>query len=154
MRSNVDMFDVSIRHQQTALILIVLLALRRPIKLLLQQLAIVRMNALQEDTDRGFDRFIESHDPIGFFRPEELPTCDLAGKTSRAAEPLGLSQIGLAPLERALSPLQLLDVVAHAIPSDHLAVLVAERDAAHPMPAIFAVGSPQALLHLKRLPAR
>src|SRR5258706_16005809 len=154
MGSNVHVFDVSIRHQQTALILVVLIALRRPIELLLQQLAIVRMNTLQEETYRGLGRFIKSHDPIGFFRPEELPGGDLAGKTSRAAQPLGLGQISLAPLERALGPLQILDVVAHTIPSDHLAVLVAERDAAHPMPAIFAVGSPQALLHLKRPPAR
>ena len=41
--------------------------------------------------------------------------------------------------------------MAHAIPSDHLSVLVAKRYAAHEVAAVFAVGSPQALLDVERL---
>src|SRR5262249_791537 len=109
------------------------------------------MNALQEQSDGRLNRFIESHDPIRFFRREALPPSDPSAEASRVTEPLGLGQIRLATLQRPLGPLLVLDVVAHAIPSDHLSVLVAKRHAAHQMPPILAVGSPQALFHLERL---
>src|SRR5215831_11256363 len=97
------------------------------------------MNALQEQPDGRLNRFIESHDPISFFRPEDLFSADSPAETPRVTEPLGLGQIRLATLQRPLGPLLVLDVVAHAIPSDHLSILVAKRYAAHQMPPIFAV---------------
>src|SRR5215831_13916561 len=112
------------------------------------------MNALQEQPDGRLNRFIESHDPISFFRPEDLFSADSPAETPRVTEPLGLGQIRLATLQRPLGPLLVLDVVAHAIPSDHLSILVAKRYAAHEVPAVFAVGSPQALLHFERLAGR
>src|SRR5262249_7401388 len=112
------------------------------------------MNALQEQSDGRLNRFIESHDPMRFFRPEDLSTADPPAEASRLTEPLRLGQIRLATLQRPLGPLLVLDVVAHAIPSDHLSILVAKRYAAHQMPPIFAVGSPPALFHLERLAGR
>src|SRR5262249_15202909 len=149
MRSNVNMFDVSIGHQQTVLIVVVRRASYRAIELLLHELAIIGMNALQEQADGRLDRFIESHDPISFCRPEDLFSADSPAEAPRVTEPLGVGQVRLATLQRPLGALLVLDVGAHAIPSDHLSVLVAKRHAAHQMPPIFAVGSPQALFHLE-----
>src|SRR6516162_11817645 len=66
------------------------------------------MNALQDQGLGRLDRFIESHDPIGFFRPEELPSAELPGEASHVAEPLGLRQIGFAPTQRAYRRLQII----------------------------------------------
>ena len=98
MRPNVNVFDLSIGHQQTVLIVVVLLASYRAIELLLHELAILGMNALQEQSDGRLNRFIESHDPISFFRPEDLSAADPPAEAPRLTEPLGLGQIRLAAL--------------------------------------------------------
>ena len=54
MRSNVNVFDVSIGHQQTVLIVVVLLASYRAIELLLHELAILGVNALQEQSRKMY----------------------------------------------------------------------------------------------------
>src|SRR5262249_59966549 len=112
------------------------------------------MNALHEQADGRLNRFIESHDPIGFFRPEDLFSADSPAEAPRVTEPLRVGQIRLTTLQRPLGALLVLDVVAHAIPSDHLSVLVAKRHAAPPIPPLFAVASPHPLFHLKRSPRR
>ena len=66
MRANMNMFDDCVGHQQTVLVIVILLASYRAIELLLHELAIVRVNALQDQTDGRLDGLIESHDPIGF----------------------------------------------------------------------------------------
>src|SRR6516162_1999450 len=66
------------------------------------------MNALQDQGLGRLDRLIESHDPIGFFRPEELPSAELPGEASHVAEPLRLGQIGFAPAQRAHRRLQII----------------------------------------------
>ena len=151
IRSNVNVFDLSIRHQQTALILVILVPSHRAIELLPREPAIVGMNAFPDQGVGRLDRFIESHDPIGFFRPEDLLSAELPGEAPHVTEPLGLGQIGFAPAQRALGPLLILDVVSRGIPSDHLAVFIAQRHAPDEEPAIFAVSSADALLHLERL---
>src|SRR5215831_14947360 len=60
------------------------------------------MNALQEQADGRLNRFIESHDPISFFRPEDLFSADPPAEAPHVTEPLGLSQIRLATLQRPL----------------------------------------------------
>jgi hypothetical protein len=97
MCSNVDVFDLSIWHPQTVFIIEVLLAPQRAVKLLLYESAIVRMHALQEQIGRRSNGFIESHDPIGLFRPEALVSTDLPTEASGVTEPLRFRQIGLAP---------------------------------------------------------
>src|SRR5438046_5223576 len=91
--------------------------------------SIVGMNAFPDQGVGRLDRFIESHDPIGFFRPEDLLSAELPGEAPHVTEPLGLGQIGFAPAQRALGPLLILDVVSRGIPSDHLAVFIAQRHA-------------------------
>jgi hypothetical protein len=109
MGSNMNLFDVPIGHQQT--ILEFAFAADRAVDLLLNELAIIGMSALQYQPEGRPDRFIKSHDPKVSFRP---------------------------------------DVVSNPVPADYFSRLVAMWNAAHEVPAIFAVGSPHALFQLKQ----
>ena len=60
MSPNVEVFDASIRRQQTVLIVAILFALRRAIDFMSHELAVVRVNALKDYVDRRFDRAVDS----------------------------------------------------------------------------------------------
>src|SRR6185295_2397614 len=52
----------------------------------------------------------------------------------------GLGDAGFALAQRLLGALALVDIVADAVPLDHLSALVARRHTANPVPAIFSFG--------------
>src|SRR3954470_7301770 len=62
----------------------------------------------------------------------------------------GFGTVGLAPPQPIFGALLLLDVRTRPIPSDDMALLVAQRHAAEGVPSKFSVGAPQSHLGLKR----
>src|ERR1700738_228281 len=72
----------------------------------------------------------------------------------RGSATVSSRELGVRGLQRVLGPLLVLYIVADSVPADDLAVLIAQRHAAHQEPAIFAVSSAETLLHFERLPCR
>src|SRR5260370_32933681 len=63
----------------------------------------------------------------------------------------GLGQVGLALPQCIFNPLAIVDVERDTVPFDDLALLVAQRHAANPVPSVVPIGSSQPLFQLERL---
>src|SRR3979490_1863366 len=70
------------------------------------------------------------------------------------AELLGLIEIGLALPKCDFGLLLIVAVEGHAVPFDHLSVLVTQGCATDGVPSVLAVGPTYALFHLERIARR
>src|SRR5262249_30610275 len=96
--------------------------------------------------------WVEPEQPVVLFgRVDRLAVRGVDCPAAAVSEPLRFPQISFAPTERAFGPLLILDLVSRGIPSYHFAFFIAQRHTPDEEPAIFAVGSTQALFHVERL---
>lgn len=72
--------------------------------------------------------------------------------TPGVAQPLRLEQVGFAPAQLLLCLLPRIDIRQQVVPADDAAIGVSKREAARLEPAIFAIGSADAMLEFVRLP--
>src|SRR5882762_3577246 len=83
MSHNVDIFDGTIRHQQTMFKIKILPTLRRAPDGLSHEGCVFRMNPLDDLFHARFHRSVVLEDSKGFFGPDDLAGGNLPAKTAR-----------------------------------------------------------------------
>src|ERR1017187_4372970 len=76
---------------------------------LLNELKVFGMDPFERQLKIGSNRSVEFEDSIGFLRPELIPSGDIPTETACMTQGLCAGQIGIAPTERFVGFLKLLN---------------------------------------------
>ena len=111
------------------------------------------MNPAVHPVDRrqGLRR-LDATDSEDLRRNKEGSGRQIVSPAPRVAQPLRLEQVGFTPAQLLLRLLARIDIRQQVVPTNDAVVGVAKREATRLEPAIFAVGSTDAMLELVRLP--
>src|ERR1700752_44229 len=135
-----EMPDGAIGHQQTMLKIPILRVLRCTLDEFLHENEVVGMDSLKHQLEGGLGRAVISEYPETFLGPDQLSGGNIPAETARAAQSLGFRQIPLAPTQRLLGALTVLDVRCCPIPPNDPSGFIPQRYSAQQEPAMFAIG--------------